>query len=230
MSALILVVDDEPRYVRLMEANLVSAGYTVLTANNGQDAIGIVDDQRPNLVLLDVMMPELDGLQACERIRKFSNVPIIMVTARGDERDRVRGLDVGADDYIVKPYSVTELLARVRAVLRRAQFSDSAYSQSVFTFEQLRVDFARAEVFLGDTEILLSATEYRLLLQFIHHQGQILSSEALLGNVWGEAYRDDKEVLWVSISRLRQKLEDNPKKPLYIVTRQGLGYTMPYPE
>ncbi|MBT3388820.1 MAG: response regulator transcription factor [Chloroflexi bacterium] len=230
MSALILVVDDEPRYVRLMEANLVSAGYTVLTANNGQDAIGIVDEQRPNLVLLDVMMPDLDGLQACERIRKFSNVPIIMVTARGDERDRVRGLDVGADDYIVKPYSVTELLARVRAVLRRAQFSDSAYSQSVFTFGQLRVDFARAEVFLGDTEILLSATEYRLLLQFVHHQGQILSSETLLENVWGEAYRDDKEVLWVSISRLRQKLEDDPKKPLYIVTRQGLGYTMPYPE
>lgn len=141
MSALILVVDDEPRYVRLMEANLVSAGYTVLTANNGQDAIGIVDDQRPNLVLLDVMMPELDGLQACERIRKFSNVPIIMVTARGDERDRVRGLDVGADDYIVKPYSVTELLARVRAVLRRAQFSDSAYSQSVFSFDH-RFDFS----------------------------------------------------------------------------------------
>lgn len=230
MSALILVVDDEPRYVRLMEANLVSAGYTVLTANNGQDAISIVDEQRPNLVLLDVMMPDLDGLQACERIRKFSNVPIIMVTARGDERDRVRGLDVGADDYIVKPYSVTELLARTRAVLRRAQFSDSAYSQSVFTFGRLRVDFARAEVFLGDTEILLSATEYRLLLQFVHHQGQILSSEALLENVWGEAYRDDKEVLWVSISRLRQKLEDDPKKPLYIVTRQGLGYTMPYPE
>lgn len=230
MSALILVVDDEPRYVRLMEANLVSAGYTVLTANNGQDAISIVDEQRPNLVLLDVMMPDLDGLQACERIRKFSNVPIIMVTARGDERDRVRGLDVGADDYIVKPYSVTELLARARAVLRRAQFSDSAYSQSVFTFGRLRVDFARAEVFLGDTEILLSATEYRLLLQFVHHQGQILSSEALLENVWGEAYRDDKEVLWVSISRLRQKLEDDPKKPLYIVTRQGLGYTMPYPE
>ncbi len=228
MNVQILVVDDEPRYVRLMEANLVSAGYSVLTADNGQDAVSIVDEQQPDLVLLDVMMPVLDGLTACERIRKFSNVPIIMVTARGDERDRVRGLDVGADDYIVKPYSVTELLARVRAVLRRAEFSDNAFKTAVFTFGELRVDFARAEVFLGENEVLLSATEYRLLLQFVHNQGRILSSESLLENVWGEAYREDKEVLWVSISRLRQKLEDEPKNPQYIVTRQGLGYTMPY--
>lgn len=130
MSARILVVDDEPRYVRLMEANLVSAGYVVFTACNGQEAVSMVDEQRPDLVLLDVMMPVLDGIGACERIRRFSSVPIIMVTARGDERDRVRGLDVGADDYIVKPYSVTELLARVRAVLRRAQISESSFHSS----------------------------------------------------------------------------------------------------
>lgn len=230
MSARILVVDDEPRYVRLMEANLVSAGYVVFTACNGQEAVSMVDEQRPDLVLLDVMMPVLDGIGACERIRRFSSVPIIMVTARGDERDRVRGLDVGADDYIVKPYSVTELLARVRAVLRRAQISESSFQQSIFSFKELSVDFARAEVFLGENEILLSATEYRLLLQFVHHQGRILSSEELLENVWGQAYREDKEVLWVSISRLRQKLEDEPKNPQYIVTRPGLGYTMPYPD
>jgi DNA-binding response OmpR family regulator len=213
-----------------MEANLISAGYQVLTASNGQEAVEIVDQQRPDLVLLDIMMPVLDGIGACERIRKFSTVPIIIVTARGDEKDRVRGLDVGADDYIVKPYSATELLARVRAVLRRAQISESSFQQAVFTHGALRVDFARAEVFLGSSEVLLSATEYRLLLQFVHNIGNVMTSEELLENVWGIGYRDDKEILWVSISRLRQKLEDDPKRPQYIVTRPGLGYTMPYPD
>jgi DNA-binding response OmpR family regulator len=230
MNHKILVVDDEPRYVRLMEANLVSAGYSVITASDGQEAVSVVDAQHPDLVLLDVMMPVLDGINACERIRRFSNVPIIMVTARGDERDRVAGLDVGADDYIVKPYSVTELLARVRAVLRRAELVDSNFQKSIFANKDLRVDFARAEVFVGENDVLLSATEYRLLLQFVQNQGRVMASEELLENVWGKSYRDDKEVLWVSISRLRQKLEDNPKEPKYIVTRPGLGYTMPNPE
>jgi len=230
MSHKILVVDDEPRYVRLMEANLVSAGYSVITASDGQEAVSVVDTQHPDLVLLDVMMPVLDGIDACERIRRFSNVPIILVTARGDERDRVAGLDVGADDYIVKPYSVTELLARVRAVLRRAELTDNNFQKSSFNNKDLRVDFARAEVFIGEDDVLLSATEYRLLLQFVQNQGRVLASEELLENVWGKSYRDDKEVLWVSISRLRQKLEDNPKDPQYIVTRPGLGYTMPNPD
>ncbi|MEA3349035.1 MAG: response regulator transcription factor [Chloroflexota bacterium] len=230
MSVCVLVVDDEPRYVRLMEANLVSAGYRVITASDGQEAVDSVDSHRPDLVLLDVMMPILDGMDTCERIRKFSNVPIIMVTARGDESDRVRGLNVGADDYIVKPYSATELLARVRAVLRRVEISERYSRESVFNHGCLRVDFARAKVFLDQQEVQLSATEYRLLLQFVRNLGRVLTSEDLLENVWGQGYRDDKEILWVSISRLRQKLEDDPKNPNYIVTRQGLGYTMPYPD
>jgi DNA-binding response OmpR family regulator len=172
-------------------------------------------------------MPVLDGFAACERIREFSNVPIIMVTARGSEGDRVRGLDLGADDYIVKPFSATELLARARAVLRRAQNSSSAFEQSIFTHGNLRIDFARAEVFKGDKMVFLSATEYRLLLQFAHNIGSVLTSEQLLVDVWGPEYRDDKEILWVSISRLRQKLESDPKNPQHIVTRSGLGYTMP---
>ncbi len=228
MSTTILVVDDESRYVRLMEANLVSAGYQVLTASNGQQALDLVGHSRPDLVLLDVMMPGLDGFEVCERIREFSNVPIIMVTARGAEDDRVHGLDVGADDYIVKPYAATELLARVRAVLRRAQITESSFQESVFTYGDLRVDYARAKVLLGGDEIQLSATEYRLFLQFVRNIGRVMSSEELLTNVWGQGYRNDKEILWVSISRLRQKLEDDPKNPRYIVTRQGLGYTMPY--
>lgn len=227
MTTRILVVDDEPRYVRLMEANLISEGYQVLKAYDGQSAVEMVAEKQPDLVLLDVMMPGLNGFAACERIRVFSTVPIIMVTAKGEEQDRVRGLDVGADDYIVKPFSATELLARVRAVLRRAQFSGSTFKQAVFQHNNLRIDLARAEVFRNDRLVFLSATEYRLLLQFVHNQGNILTSEDLLVNVWGPEYRDDKEILWVSISRLRQKLEDDPRNPQHIVTRSGLGYTMP---
>jgi len=228
MSTRILVVDDEPRYVRLMEANLLPDGYEVLRAYDGQKAVEIVAENQPDLVLLDVMMPILDGITACERIREFSNVPIIMVTAKGEEQDRVRGLDVGADDYIVKPYSATELLARVRAVLRRAETAEIAsFQNSVFNHENLMVDFAKAEVYKDDKMVFLSATEYRLLLQFVQNHGEILSSEDLLMNVWGEEYRNDKEILWVSISRLRHKLEDDPRNPQHIVTRSGLGYTMP---
>lgn len=227
MSTSILVVDDEPRYLRLMEANLVTEGYLVYKASNGQEAIDIVVQKHPDLVLLDIMMPILDGFQTCERIREFSNVPIIVVTARGSEQDRVKGLDLGADDYIVKPFSATELLARVRAVLRRAQTSTDAFQQTVFAHGNLKIDFARAEVFKDNKVVFLSATEYRLLLQFAHNVGNILTSEQLLSEVWGPEYRDDKEILWVSISRLRQKLETDPKNPQHIVTRSGLGYTMP---
>jgi DNA-binding response OmpR family regulator len=227
MSTCILIVDDEPRYLRLMEANLVTEGYQVLEATNGQQAVDIVAEKHPDLVFLDIMMPILDGFEACERIREFSNIPIIMVTARGNENDRVRGLDLGADDYIVKPFSATELLARARAVLRRAQTSGGSFQQSIFTHGNLRIDFARAEVFKGDKMVFLSATEYRLLLQFAHNLGSVLTSEQLLMDVWGPEYKEDKEILWVSISRLRQKLETDPKNPQHIVTRSGLGYTMP---
>ena len=227
MNTSILVVDDEPRYLRLVEANLITEGFHVLKATNGQEAVEIVAERHPDLVLLDVMMPVLDGFGACERIREFSNVPIIIVTARGSENDRVRGLDMGADDYIVKPFSATELLARVRAVLRRVQTSGSAFQQVIFHHNNLRIDFARAEVFKDDKIVFLSATEYRLLLQFAQNVGSVLTSEQLLTDVWGPEYRDDKEILWVSISRLRQKLESDPKNPQHIVTRSGLGYTMP---
>lgn len=227
MGANILIVDDEPRYLRLMEANLVTEGFSVIKATNGQEAVDQVVEKHPDLVLLDVMMPVLDGFGALERIREFSNVPIIVVTARGSEGDRVRGLDLGADDYIVKPFSATELLARVRAVMRRAQTTGGPFQQSTFTHGNLRIDFARAEVFKDDRIVFLSATEYRLLLQFAHNLGSVLTSEQLLTDVWGPEYRDDKEILWVSISRLRQKLENDAKNPQHIVTRSGLGYTMP---
>jgi len=184
----------------------------------------------PDLVILDVMMPRLDGFTTCERIRQFSSVPIIMLTAKAEEEDRVRGLNAGADDYIAKPFSATELVARVRAVLRRASRADQFTQNRYFTHGNLRIDFARAEIWKDDKPIYLSATEYRLLIQFAQHVGQVLTAEDLLLSVWGEQYREDKEILWVSIARLRQKLEDNPHSPQHIVTRAGLGYLMPPPD
>lgn len=227
MAKRVLIVDDEPRYLRLLDANLRTEGYEVVTANDGQQAIDVFSSQPIDLILLDIMMPRLDGFAACQRIREFSNVPIIILTAKGEEQDRVKGLDLGADDYLVKPFSATELLARVRAVLRRAQLPSEAGQARFFTHENLRIDFARAEVWRGDQVVSLSATEYRLLLQFAHNLGKILTSEDLLTSVWGPEYKTDKEILWVSIARLRQKLEEDPHTPKHIVTRSGLGYLMP---
>lgn len=226
MPARILVVDDEPRYVRLLEANLLTEGYQVETALDGETAIEILTSMPIDLVLLDVLMPGMDGFAVCQRIRQFSNVPIIMVTAKGEERDRVRGLDVGADDYLVKPFSITELLARVRAVLRRAQVSEISHTR-FFTHGDLKIDFARAEVWKGDQPVSLSATEYRLLLQFTQNIGKVLTAEELLMSIWGPEYRNEKEILWVTIARLRQKIEQDPHSPRHIVTRAGLGYLMP---
>ena len=227
MSTRILVVDDEPLYVHLLQVNLKAEGYEVITGSNGEEALEKVSSQSPDLVILDVMMPKLDGITTCERIRQFSNVPIIMLTARGEEQDRVRGLNAGADDYVVKPFSATELVARVRAVLRRAQNQAQETQNRYFTHDNLRIDFARAEVWKDTKPVFLSATEYRLLIQFAHNVGQVLTAEDLLVAIWGPQYREDKEILWVSIARLRQKLEDNPHQPKHIVTRSGLGYLMP---
>lgn len=227
MPKRILIVDDEPRYLRLLEANLRTEEYEVATAQDGEQAIDVFSSQPIDLILLDIMMPRMDGFSACERIREFSNVPIIMLTAKGEERDRVRGLDLGADDYLVKPFSATELLARVRAVLRRSEVSTDVGQARFFSHDDLKIDYARAEVWRGEESVSLSATEYRLLLQFVHNVGKILSSEDLLTGVWGPEYKTEKEILWVSIARLRQKLEQDPHSPKHIVTRSGLGYLMP---
>jgi DNA-binding response OmpR family regulator len=227
MAKRVLIVDDEPRYLRLLEANLKTEGYTVATAADGLQALEAFSAQPADLVLLDIMMPRLDGFATCQRIREFSNVPIIILTAKGEEQDRVKGLDLGADDYLVKPFSATELLARVRAVLRRAQLPSEHTQDRFFSHESLKIDFARAEVWRGDQPVSLSATEYRLLLQFAHNIGKILTSVELLTSVWGPEYKTDKEILWVSIARLRQKLEDDAHNPRHIVTRSGLGYFMP---
>lgn len=223
----ILVVDDEPLYVRLLEENLKLEDYRVLKANNGEEAVRAVAEFDPDLVVMDVMMPDMDGFTTCKLIREFSAVPIIMLTAKAAEHDKVTGLDLGADDYIIKPFSGEEFLARVRAALRRGETIKAAKPKEVFHHGELRIDFTRAEVYIADKLVFLSATEYRLLLHLAHNLGKVLTSEDLLINVWGDEYREDKEILWVSISRLRQKLEFDPKQPKHIVTRSGMGYTMP---
>lgn len=222
----ILVVDDEPRYLRLLEANLLTEGYEVVTARDGSNVLDLFAAHPVDLILLDIMLPVMDGMTICQRIRQFSSVPIIMLTAKGEEHDRVHGLDVGADDYLVKPFSVTELLARVRAVLRRAQNKESGQDR-FFTHGNLKIDFAKAEVWRGDQPVYLSATEYRLLLQFTHNLGKIMTADDLLTSGWGPEYAGDKEILWVTIARLRQKVEDDSHNPRHIVTRSGLGYLMP---
>ncbi len=227
MKTRILVVDDEPLYLRLLKVNLEPEGFEVITANNGEQAIDIVANQKPNMVVLDIMMPKMDGITACERIRQFSSVPIIMLTAKGEEKDRVKGFNVGSDDYVVKPFSVTELVARVRAVLRRTQSPEEDTQSRFFNHGSIKIDFAKAEVTREGKAVYLSATEYRLLLHFAHNQGRVLSADELLSAVWGPQYSEDKEILWVSIARLRQKLEDDPHNPQHIVTRSGLGYLMP---
>jgi DNA-binding response OmpR family regulator len=207
---------------------LTSAGYEVFAAMDGQAALELIVEKQPDLVLLDVMMPGMDGFEVLDRIREFSNLPVIMLTAKGEEANRVEGLNRGADDYVVKPFSATELLARVNAVLRRSSSRTNAPPDSPkILHKNLTIDVAKAEVSINDQVVLLSATEYRLLLQFAHNMGETLSAEYLLKNVWGDEYSEDKEILWVCISRLRQKLESDPKKPEHIITRSGVGYLMP---
>lgn len=223
----VLVADDEAHIREVAQYALGRDGHTVDLARDGEQALARLAAGGIDLVVLDVLMPELDGLAVCRRARERHRVPIIFLSSRTEEADRVLGLDLGADDYLVKPFSATELLARVRAVLRRAQRPGDGSQARFFTHENLRIDFARAEVWRGEQDISLSATEYRLLLQFAHNLGKILAPEDLLTSVWGPEYKSDKEILWVSIARLRQKLEDDPHNPRHIVTRSGLGYLMP---
>ncbi|NSW51650.1 MAG: response regulator transcription factor [Anaerolineae bacterium] len=227
MAQLILVVDDEKHYRDLIRINLQADGYEVLEAADGQQSLDVLDSRQPDLILLDVIMPVMDGLTACKRIRQFSNVPIIFLTALSNEIDRVKGLNLGADDYISKPFSAQELTARVRAVLRRSTSADQVIPNRFFTHGDLKIDFARAEVWKESKPVNLSSTEYKLLIQFANNVGHILTAEKLLVSVWGSHYQDEKEILWVSIARLRQKLEDNTQSPVHIVTRPGIGYIMP---
>ena len=226
----ILVVDDEPRYVWTIQVNLEARGYEVLVAGDGQRAVELVVTEEPDLIVLDIRMPGLDGYEVCRRIREFSTVPIIMLTALAEDVDKVKGLDAGADDYVTKPFSAEELLARVRAVLRRAGFSEQQAPRPIFQAGDLRVDFDRQQVFVGDQEVHLTPIEYRLLCELVEHAERVLVPEYLLEQVWGIGHEGETRLVRQAIHRLRGKIERDPKKPRCIQTRPGRGYVFIPPE
>jgi DNA-binding response OmpR family regulator len=226
----ILVVDDEPKYVWAIRANLEARGYEVLMAGDGQTAVELAAEEEPDLILLDIRMPGLNGYETCGRIREFSVVPIIMLTAVAETADKVRGLDAGADDYVTKPFSVDELLARVRSLLRRSEPADEAGAPAPFEAGELRVDLGQQRVFVGDREADLTPTEYRLLAELILHADCVLLPEQLLERVWGAGYEGQVHLVRQAVHRLRQKIEPDPAQPRYIENRRGMGYLFVSPE
>lgn len=221
----VLVVDDDVRILRLTRRILEMDGYRVLAASDGESALDMFDDESPDLVLLDIMMPGMDGYTVCQRIREFSQIPVIMVTAKGGDEEKVQGLDAGADDYVTKPFSTEELAARVKAVLRRTTLWGES-PEPVFHCHDLVVDFARRKVTLDSQQVNLTATEYKLLSYVARNSGRVVTPDQILEKVWGEEYLGETHLLQVNIARLRRKLSDDTKNPKYILTRPGIGYTM----
>jgi two-component system KDP operon response regulator KdpE len=221
---LILVVDDEPRMVSFMRMNLELEGCRVISATNGREALEKVRDEMPDMVLLDVMMPVMDGFEALRRLREASQVPVIMLTAKDSEDDRVKGLELGADDYLGKPFSHRELVSRMRAVLRRHYTPPPTQPTLVQVDERLAIDFARREVLVNGERVNLRPTEYRLLYHLVQNAGYVMTHEQLLAKVWGPEYRDETHYLRLYVTYLRQKIEEDQANPKYILTERGVGY------
>jgi DNA-binding response OmpR family regulator len=224
----ILTADDDPQLLRLIARNLQLEDYDVLVASDGKQALEQIEQHAPDLVLLDVMMPKMDGFTVCQRVREFSAIPIIIVTARGQDQDKVRGLDLGADDYLTKPFSIEELLARVRAVLRRAQFtaSEQTHAMRTATIGDLTIDYGQHLVTMGEQEIELTPTEYRILAYLAQNSGRVMTQDLLLEHIWGTEYVGEGHMLQVNINRLRRKIEPDPIHPRYILTKVGIGYLL----
>jgi len=223
----ILIVDDEPKLVRLVQEILLATGYEVLAASSGEQAIGMVALEQPDLVILDIrLLGQLDGYQVAHRIREFSDVPIIMLTIKSKETDLLRGFEAGADDYLTKPFSSKVLLARLRAVLKRTQNEQMAVNDSVIICGDLRIDLLRRAVTIFDRDVHLTPTEYRVLLELARHSNQVLFHEQILSSVWGPEYRNDIDYLRSYIHLLRKKLEPEPTNPHLIVSSPGVGYML----
>jgi two-component system KDP operon response regulator KdpE len=223
-TPLVLAVDDEAGILRLIKLELAAQGLRVITAPNGEDAMRLAEEQRPDIVLLDVLMPEMTGLEVMRRMRERSDAPIILVTARDSEADKVSGLEQGADDYIVKPFSPEELAARIRAVVRRS--SGAAPTERLVHAGDVEIDLNRRLVTRGGEPVTLTRTEWLLLQHLAANAGKVLLNAELLTKVWGPEYRDDLQYLRVWVSRLRRKLEEDPSEPQIIKTRPGIGYML----
>ena len=222
----VLVVDDDEKIVKFLRVNLSGEGWHILTAKDGEEALRMVEKDPPDLVILDIMMPKVDGFEVCSQLRQWSQVPIIGLSARGDMADKVKCLNLGADDYITKPFGVDELIARAKAVLRRNRFDDSVSPTSSFTTGDLKIDLASRKVTVNDNEVKLTPTEYKLLRELVIGAGQALGYKYLLGKIWGPEYKTEREYLHVYIGHLRAKIETDPRNPVYIVSVPGVGYQL----
>lgn len=222
----ILVVDDEALLVKGIRFNLMNEGYEVITGSNGLEAVQKVQSQHPDLVVLDVMMPEMDGLTACTKIREFSDVPIIMLTAKTDDMDKLIGFDMGVDDYMTKPFNILELKARIRALLRRAkpQNSPEAESANTLSIGPITLDLDGRNAYKSGVLADLTAKEFDVIEFLMRNANRVYSREALLDTIWAYEYRSDIRTVDVHIRRLREKLEENPAEPKYILTKWGVGY------
>lgn len=220
----ILVVDDEERMLRFIRLNLEHDGFQVIEAVKGHEALDKMRTGMPDMILLDVMLPDLDGFEVLKMVREMSNIPIIMLTAKGEEDDRVKGLELGADDYVTKPFSPRELVSRVKAVLRRVETESNEEEDVIQVDERLKIDFNRREIWVNDELVKLRPTEYRLLYHLVQNAGWVLTYDQILSRVWGYEYRDEPHYVRLYINYLRQKLEEDPANPKYILTERGVGY------
>ena len=220
----ILVVDDEERMARFIRLNLEHDGFQVIEAFRGQEAMDKIRTTMPDLVLLDIMLPDLDGFEVLKMIREISNIPVIMLTAKGEEDDRVKGLELGADDYVTKPFSPRELVSRVKAVLRRSESILENSDEILNVDDRLKIDFSKREIWVKGELVKLRPTEYRLLYHLVQNSGWVLTYDQILSKVWGYEYRDEPHYVRLYINYLRQKLEENPAMPKYILTERGVGY------
>jgi two-component system KDP operon response regulator KdpE len=220
----VLIVDDELAIIKFVRANLQAEDYEVLTAMDGCQALETVEMELPDLVVLDIMLPIIDGFEICRRLREWSQIPIIMLSARGNDEDKVKCLDLGADDYITKPFSAHELMARVRAVLRRAQAVDTVPAQPSFIGGDLEINFAARRVSFAGNEVKLTPIEYQLLQELAINAGKVLTHMHLLNKVWGPEYREERDYLHTYVRRLRRKLEPDPAEPCHLLSVAGVGY------
>lgn len=231
-KAKVLAADDDLNILNLIAFNLELEGYEVYKASDGARALELVKTEQPDAIILDVMMPAMDGFAVCERVREFSATPIIIATAMDAENDKIRGLDLGADDYLVKPFSIPELFARVRAVIRRSRFSNVSAAPlpatpTVERLGEITIDHALHTVTHKGREVALTPIEFALLATLMREAGNLIRSETLLETVWGSEYSGETHILQVNVHRLRRKIEDDPSHPVYIKTQPGLGYYMP---
>ncbi|MCL4489813.1 MAG: response regulator transcription factor [Chloroflexi bacterium] len=228
--AKILVVDDEPHLVKLVRSNLEAQHFKVITAMDGVSSLAMVEKEGPDLVILDIMLPGMDGFDVLQKIREFSSVPVVMLTAKDQDVDVVKGLSLGADDYVKKPFSVHELLARVEAVLRRAGPGEDVQARPPFVVDDFEMDFQQRKVTVRGKDVRVGPTEYKLLSQLVRNAGRVMLHADLLRKVWGPEYGGETEYLRVYISYLRNKIEEDPATPKYILTEHGVGYMFKRPE